>query len=50
MEGLAVTSSGAPVSQGNAGPCPQPHQAATASVSSLYREIEGIDIAANNHP
>ena len=49
MEGLAVTSAGAPVSQGNAGPCPHPHQAAAAPVSSLHGEIEGVDIAANNH-
>lgn len=50
MEGLAVTSAGAPVSQGNASPCPHPHQAAAAPVSSLHREIEGVDIAANDHP
>ena len=48
MEGLVVTSSGAPVSQGNAGPCP-PARLLPLSPA-FVGKIKGIDIAANNHP
>lgn len=48
MEGLVVTSSGTPVSQGNAGPCP-PARLLPLSPA-FVGKIKGIDIAANNHP
>lgn len=48
MEGLVVTSSGTPVSQGNAGPCP-PARLLPLSPA-FVAKIKGIDIAANNHP